>query len=48
MVVDGGADRWPAGEDRLGGVEEDRRLADTRCNGDGYFGVTRPYAFPRA
>jgi hypothetical protein len=23
-------------------------LSDTRCNEDGYFGVTRPYALPRA
>ena len=28
-------------------MEEDRWTLDTRCNGGGYVGITRPYALPR-
>ena len=30
------------------GRDRNQRRADTRCYVDGYFGVTRPYALPRA
>jgi hypothetical protein len=34
-----------AGDSRRSRID---RLSDTRCNEDGYFGITRPYALLRA
>ena len=46
MAAGGGGDGAAVG--KVERNDEDRQTRDTRCNGDGYFGITRPYALPRA